>query len=91
MRTLIALMLMAPMAANAAEPCRSYSIFSPEEPGLTFTISADGVLLEDEDFTETATCVGNVCTDTYGSFIIEKEVPGEYVIINGKRLNAACE
>ena len=82
---------MMPMAANAAELCHSYSNFLAEEPGLTFTISADGVLLEDEDFTETATCVGNVCADTYGSFIIEKEVLGEYVIINGKRLDAICQ
>jgi len=91
MRAMIALMLMMPMAANAAEPCRSYSIFLADEPGLTLTILSDGVLLEDEDFSEVAHCVGNVCTDTSGSFTINKEVVGEYIIVNGMRLDAACQ
>lgn len=86
-----AFLVVMPMTVNAAEVCRSYSKFLPEEPGLTFTISADGVLIEDEDFSEQATCVGNVCADTFGSFIVEKEVPGEYAIINGERMDAICD
>lgn len=92
MRALIALLVMMPMTANAAELCRSYAAnYQNEQDGSVFTISREGVLVENEDESEEATCVGNVCSHTYGSFIIEKEVPGQYVVINGRQMDAICD
>ena len=81
-------------AIAAAVPdgtCRTYSNPPEVEHWWTISIENGELYAADDGDSFKLECVGNVCVNDFEQFVFTEEKPGEYIIVNGMRLDAACE